>query len=358
MHRINLPLKTEESLRSSYLASSRSDIQRHKQLCELIRVFNDNGIEHIPLKGSHLAEKVYSNSVLRTMCDIDILVRKEDIERAFNLLVAQGYSDGSRHGSSKIVKDVFVHHYPILTKKNSLPVELHRYLFENNDLKNIDLIWYRAQKSSIGSVTSKLMTSEDMLIYIALHGLKYHTQKLGIKFLYDMHTIICSGYINWKSIAELIKHNDWGNSKTLYSVLVIVKKYFHTDIPEGFMDTIRPIDFNQNIQTSIEELIWERRAHNQLEAYTFSYYLFHALKNMSLKNIVRQSLFSPEQISSENKMNHRGWRIYELYFRSFLAILAAFIRTIYQVFCTNNDEVKKAFQLGRKAGILTHWLES
>lgn len=357
-HKISLPAEWEEKLRDSYLACSRKDIQRHKQLCELIKTFNDNGIEHIILKGSHLAEKVYIHSLLRPMCDIDILVKDEDIEKAFTILISKGYYNDSQHGNSNIVRDVYVHHYPLLEKNGSFPVELHRYLFESNKLKNLDLVWLRVHEVSIGGKISKVMTNEDLLIYVALHGLKEHTQKLGINFVYDLHTIISAGNINWTAVAELIKDGDWGNSKTLYSSLIIAKHFFHTDIPSDFLTNIRPVDFNQNIQTTIEELILNRQTHSQTEAYTFSYYLFHALKNMSFKNIARQSFFSPEQISSEARSRYKGWRIIVLYLRSVSSIFATFIKIIYRYIFTGSDELKISVRAGRKAVLLTHWLES
>ncbi len=356
-HKIAVPRPVENSLRNDYLSYSGKDLKRGRQLCELIKIFNEHGIEHMLLKGSHLAEKVYTNSALRVMCDIDILVRREDIEKAFKVLINEGYYDGSRPGCSNIVKDVYVHHYPVLYKDNLFPVELHRYLFENNDLENMEQIWSRAQTVSIGGMASKVMTVEDLLIYTALHGLKYHTQKLGVNFLYDLHAVIIRKNINWDIVAERIKDNDWGNSKTLYSALVMTKKYLHTNIPENFLNVIKPADFSEKIQAVIEELILCRKIHNQT-AYTFSFYLFHALKEMSLKRIAGQALFSPEQISAETRNRYKGWRIAALYFQSVMSIFTSFLKIICQSFFAGNNEAKKAFSAGRKAGIFTHWLES
>ena len=357
-HKIAVPRPIENSLRNDYLGCSGKDLKRKHQLREVIKIFNEHGMEHILLKGSHLAEKVYTNSVLRPMCDIDILIRQEDIEKAFNLLINEGYYDGSLHSCSDIVKNVYIHHYPVLYKDNLFPVELHRYLFENNDLKNIDLIWNRAVEVSIDGMFSKVMAVEDLLIYIALHGLKYHTQKFGINFLYDLHISIYSGNINWHLVSQLIKENDWGNSKTLYSALVLTKKYFHTDIPDEFLAAIRPAGFNPEIQASIEELILYREIDHQIAAYTFSFHLFRALKKMSLKHIARQSLFSAEQISDETRNRYKGWRIAVLYCQSVMSIFTTFLKIIRQSFFAGNNEAKRAFNAGRKAGILTHWLES
>lgn len=357
-HKISMPQPIENSLRNEYLGYSGKDLKRGNQLRQLIKLFNEHGIDHILLKGSHLAEKVYPNSALRMMCDIDICVKNEDIENAFKLLLDAGYYDGSGHSKSNIVKDVYVHHYPVLLKDNLFPVELHRYLFETNDLENINLIWRRAQEVKIDGMPSKVMAIEDLLIYTALHGLKYHTHKLGVNFLYDLKVIIDLETVDWKVVSRLVKDNDWGNSKTLYSALVMVKQYFHAEIPADFLSGIRPEGFSQRIQTSIEELILYRQIHNQIEAYTFSFHLFHALRKMSVKHIFRQLLFSPEKISSEVRSKHKDWRIATLYFQSDMLVFAAFMKILYQYFITGNNGIKKAVNAGRQAGVLTHWLES
>lgn len=53
---------------------------------QISKVFEEEKIPHIFLKGSVLAE-YYPEPWLRTSCDIDVLVQKEDLDKAINLLV-------------------------------------------------------------------------------------------------------------------------------------------------------------------------------------------------------------------------------------------------------------------------------
>ena len=66
--------------------------------CEKIRAsFAENKIPFVPLKGAVLSV-LYPESWMRTSCDVDILVREEDFDRATAALINLGFTtDGKRH---------------------------------------------------------------------------------------------------------------------------------------------------------------------------------------------------------------------------------------------------------------------
>ncbi|MBQ8431571.1 MAG: nucleotidyltransferase family protein [Clostridia bacterium] len=67
-------------------------IQTEYELNSLIEIFENEGIDFIPLKGSVL-RNYYPEAWLRTSCDIDILVRNQDLDKAVRLLVEKyGYT--------------------------------------------------------------------------------------------------------------------------------------------------------------------------------------------------------------------------------------------------------------------------
>lgn len=64
--------------------------QLNHELEQICRIFEDNELPHIPLKGSVL-RGYYPQSWMRTSCDIDILVKKEDLQRAVQVLKDSGF---------------------------------------------------------------------------------------------------------------------------------------------------------------------------------------------------------------------------------------------------------------------------
>lgn len=57
----------------------------------LSRVFSENGIAHMPVKGYYLRE-LYPTPEVRTFSDIDILIRPEDRTRTHELMLSRGFS--------------------------------------------------------------------------------------------------------------------------------------------------------------------------------------------------------------------------------------------------------------------------
>ena len=69
------------------------------ELEEICRVFESNGIQHMPLKGS-VIRRYYTEPWMRTSSDIDILVHPEDLERAKVVLCDElEYTRGEPNGT-------------------------------------------------------------------------------------------------------------------------------------------------------------------------------------------------------------------------------------------------------------------
>ena len=58
------------------------------ELSSILATLEDGGIDHLPLKGS-VIRAFYPEPWMRTSCDIDILVREEDLEKAKSLLESE-----------------------------------------------------------------------------------------------------------------------------------------------------------------------------------------------------------------------------------------------------------------------------
>ncbi len=97
--------------------------QYHQQEMELKRVcrlFEENQIVHIPLKGSVLRE-IYREPWLRTSCDIDILIKSENLKEATLLLQNVGY-----------MMDAENSHDISFFSEGGVHVELHYHLIEDD----------------------------------------------------------------------------------------------------------------------------------------------------------------------------------------------------------------------------------
>ncbi|MBQ8684596.1 MAG: nucleotidyltransferase family protein [Clostridia bacterium] len=89
-------LSKGESIAKAFLQERTMAVYRYEQsnyeLEEVCRILEEEKIEHIPLKGSVL-RKYYPEPWMRTSCDIDILVRQEQVKNIVDILTEKyGYT--------------------------------------------------------------------------------------------------------------------------------------------------------------------------------------------------------------------------------------------------------------------------
>lgn len=149
-----------------------------EQLCEL---FEAEGIDHMPLKGSVL-RRLYPEPWMRTSCDIDILVREEQLERAAELIIEKlGYKmDGGRN-----------YHDISLISPAGVHLELHFSLLENAE--NLDRMLSRAWEFSNKCENSYKyeMTPEFFVFHMVAHS-AYHFIRggCGLRQYIDLKLIL------------------------------------------------------------------------------------------------------------------------------------------------------------------------
>lgn len=114
--------------------------QMKYELDELCRMLESEKIEFIPLKGS-VIRKYYPEPWMRTSCDIDILLKEKDLEKAIKLL-------GERLAYTKVGRGT---HDVSLYAPSNVHVELHFSLLEdsmaNDASKMLDTVWDRVERN-------------------------------------------------------------------------------------------------------------------------------------------------------------------------------------------------------------------
>lgn len=134
---------------------------------EIQETFKKNGIEYIPLKGI-IIKDLYPSPYMRSMSDIDILIREKDYEKKIRpLMLEMGYSEG-------VESDHELH-----WGKNGQMIELHKRIIPsyNKDFyKVIGDGWNWVQKNQYA--------------YIFTHFAKHYRDKgIGISHLVDLEVL-------------------------------------------------------------------------------------------------------------------------------------------------------------------------
>lgn len=131
--------------------------------------FQRRQIPVISLKGPWLAERLYGNAALRTCADLDLLVRRSDIDRAESLLSEIGFSPAGRRDD-----------YERPWLRGSTTVELHHDVENPLTLDfHIDEAWRRAQPAEFHGVPAWLLSPEDERLFLCLHGARHRFERFS-----------------------------------------------------------------------------------------------------------------------------------------------------------------------------------
>ncbi len=147
----------------------------------LFRAFSEAGVDYMPLKGITLRE-LYPDPNLRSMSDVDILIRMEQYPQIAKIMKAHGFSEG-------VESD-----HELNWKKNNVHVELHKCLIPSYNRKLYAYFgdgWDRARMSS-GDQNRYEMSDEDFFVYLFTHYAKHFRDGgIGIKHLADLWIYRC-----------------------------------------------------------------------------------------------------------------------------------------------------------------------
>ena len=194
-------------------------MQSENELSSILSCLDKAQTDYMPLKGAIISEH-YPEKHLRTKSDIDILIKKEDVEKVSDIFISQlGYTKGERNA-----------HDISFFSKNGYHIELHFSLSEGDDAtdKILDDVWNNCYCSN-DNPHHYYMNDEFFAFYHIVHASKHIINGgCGIKPVIDMWIIKNKiGYDEGKLLSILEKCN----LKTFYNEFVHLSKVWFSDIP-------------------------------------------------------------------------------------------------------------------------------
>lgn len=180
------------------------------ELIRIMRLLEENGIAALAFKGPTLAQLAYGDITLRQYCDLDILIKPQDLLLASQLLIRHNYQP--RVSIEYLHNQTFLDVNHDISFYSDISVELHWRLFEKQLLVqfNPELIWSEYETTEIQNKALKTLKAESLLIYLCIHGSKHAWER--IEWITDLDKLIgCKQDLDWqqiiqKSIALKVEH--------------------------------------------------------------------------------------------------------------------------------------------------------
>ena len=163
----------------------------------IFHILNTAQINHIPLKGTIIRE-MYPEQWMRTSCDIDILIKPQDISAVQNEFFGKlGFKPFAQTSNRDIS----------FATPSGVHIELHHTLLEDENKVGqvLEKVWEYSNPSK-GNAAQYEMAPEFFIMYIVSHAARHVTVGgCGIRPIYDLYFILNKMSYNKNILDELLE---------------------------------------------------------------------------------------------------------------------------------------------------------
>ncbi|MBD2627207.1 nucleotidyltransferase domain-containing protein [Trichormus variabilis] len=245
-----VPKAILNKLRMEFLTQTRRSLLLSGELVKLLNLFAAEKISALPFKGPVLAASAYGNLSLRQFSDLDILVHPQDVEKAKQVFLSQGYSQKIERievteaqkaafvRSQSIYKLVREAAYPFIHPETELVVELHWGIMPKYFSFPIDseALWQDLESVNIAGANVPNLSPENTLLMLAGHGTKDCWTNLAR--ICDVAELIRSHpQLNWHKLIETARVK--GGERILFLALTLARNILGTTVPDEVWQRIQ-----------------------------------------------------------------------------------------------------------------------
>ncbi|MCI0709905.1 MAG: nucleotidyltransferase family protein [Chloroflexi bacterium] len=194
------------------------------------------------LKGIALAETIYPFAQGREMLDLDLYVRREDIDKILQIVEQLGYTPYRSENKLFQENDLANIHHTTLVDDKHVMLEVHwRLLKLIGFIPNEHWFWQQTMSFEIDGILFKTFTPEAHLLYLCAHGLLHHTaSELLIRHYLDVHYLASTSALNWTTIIEQAAILNWIHP--VKHMLLKSQAYLETPIPASVFTQLQQYD--------------------------------------------------------------------------------------------------------------------
>jgi len=198
-----VPLEFLNKLKKHYFENSARNTLLTAELCRLIKLFSQEGIETIPYKGPVLALFAYGDVALRRFVDLDVIVKKPDVLKAREILLSQGYTPSKSLSLDQQEMLLRTQHNMQFSRDNHrLIIELHwevaPHLFAST--VNGERLWQDLITLDLHGTPVKTFSAEDLLFSLCVHGSRHLWERLA--WICDIAELIKRQPLDWPALLE------------------------------------------------------------------------------------------------------------------------------------------------------------
>ena len=323
----------------------------------VLKALNIAGIPTIPLKGIVLANSVYESIGLREMNDIDLLVPKENLARAVEILTGMGYKPVQPFCLDSLIQTG--KHLPSFIKKDHVAIEIHWNITNPSTCYSIDPqeLWDHAVPVQILDYETLMLSPEDLLLHFCLHTSYQHQFDFGLRPFCDIDEVInhFGSTLDWQVVTEKAKQRKWARGG--YLALVIASEFAGADVPAYVLEWLRPDDMTDSVLNSAKTQILTEQYFTAFVPEHFAKLLVNKSLMAQIKIFVKRVFLPRATIAANYLISADSFKVYLYYPRRFIDVLLRHGRTFRYVTKHNESDPSMKAIIDRKA-LISDWLSS
>ena len=227
-----LPSATFEHLAGNARQNAKKNLLLTAELLRIMQALVGEEIRAIPYKGPVLAACSYGSLAMRGFCDLDILVAETDVRRALGIMSELGYrADYSLSPAQEAKYFRTTCEYNFLHESNQTQVEIHWQIVPTKLGLTFEFsqLWSRARFLPIGNSQLRVLSPEDTLLVLCVHGFKHLWACL--KWVCDVAVVVSSAEdLDWTYVVS--EADRIGAMRIVLVALSLADQMCHSCLPD------------------------------------------------------------------------------------------------------------------------------
>jgi hypothetical protein len=249
-----------KKLKQHFLENAARNMILSAELCRLINLFSKSQIETISYKGPTLALFAYDNLALRRFVDLDLIVKKPDVLKAREILLAEGYTPSRSLSLDQQELLLRTQHNMQFSRDNRrLIVELHwevaPHLFASSVIP--DKFWRDLIAIDITGTGLKALSAEDLLFSLCVHGSRHLWERLS--WICDVAELIARHRFDWPHLLKRAESAD--NERMFLLGLYLAERLLDAPLPEEIKARCRADERLKSLATNVIEHLFNGTTH-------------------------------------------------------------------------------------------------
>lgn len=286
------------------------NLRIHADLHRVIAALHRHQIPVIVLKGLHLATLIYDDMAIRTIGDIDLLVRAGDLATVGAALREIGYAPRHQYQVGADATSYEEKHLPRFLKSGATDVEIHWHVrkADAGDSLDINEFWDRAVAARIAGADVDVLSPEDLLLHLCIHATVVHLCETSAQRWCDIAAVVAKygASLSWEDV--IARATRWRCRNGTYLALRLAATQAGAAVPHEVLHRLRPEHFDEQIVTAVM-----KNSHRLQVAGTLT--SLHGEPNVvaRLRLLGRRIFLPTRQIANRYHLSPSSWLVYPFY---------------------------------------------